>query len=489
MNNETMMQYFEWYLFPDTLHWKKAAAQADKLSEAGFTALWLPPAYKGSSGVFDVGYAVYDTYDLGEFDQKNTIPTKYGSKDEYIEAIHKLQETGIKVYADIVLNHRIGADDLEQIEARKVNAKNRLQIESEEKLISAWTKFTFPGRKGQYSSFTYNWKHFDGSDWDDKSCEKAIYMFEGKNWETLVDGEYANYDYLMGADLDMSHPEVMNELLNWGKWYLDTTLVDGFRLDAVKHIRFTFFTEWLHELRVYTKKELFSFGEYWSGNVNDLQNYLHVCGYCMSLFDVPLHYHFYEASIGNGSYDMRNLLKDTLVQNQPVYAITFVDNHDTQPGQSLQSFVDAWFKPLAYAVILLREGGFPCVFYGDLYGIPHDKILPVALLPLLIYIRKHFAYGPQHDYFDHEHIVGWSREGDEEHNKSGLAVVLSDGLSGEKHMYIGTHYAGHDFRDISKSHSDPVTIQPDGTGVFPVGDGNLSIWLTWEAYEKTNNDI
>lgn len=65
-------------------------------------------------------------------------------------------------------------------------------------------------------------------------------MFAGKEWDGEVDGEYANYDYLMGADIDMSNPKVLEELKAWGKWYLDVTKADGFRLDAVKHIRFSF---------------------------------------------------------------------------------------------------------------------------------------------------------------------------------------------------------------------------------------------------------
>ena len=64
-----------------------------------------------------------------------------------------------------------------------------------------------------------------------------------------MDGENGNYDYLMGADLDMGNPEVVAELDRWGEWYWNETGVDGFRLDAVKHIRFTFFTHWLEALR------------------------------------------------------------------------------------------------------------------------------------------------------------------------------------------------------------------------------------------------
>lgn len=104
--NKIMMQDFEWYLKPDKSHWKRVAAEAERLKKNGVTAVWLPPAYKGASGVNDVGYAVYDLYDLGEFNQKGTVETKYGSKDEYLSAIKTLQECGIEVLADIVLGHR-----------------------------------------------------------------------------------------------------------------------------------------------------------------------------------------------------------------------------------------------------------------------------------------------------------------------------------------------------------------------------------------------
>ncbi len=105
MNNETMMQYFEWYLANDGLWWKRCAAKAESMAAHGITRVWLPPAYKGTSQE-DVGYGVYDMYDLGEFDQKGTIRTKYGTKDEYIEAIKAFHDQGIKVLADIVLEQK-----------------------------------------------------------------------------------------------------------------------------------------------------------------------------------------------------------------------------------------------------------------------------------------------------------------------------------------------------------------------------------------------
>lgn len=55
-----------------------------------------PPAYKGHQGREDVGYGVYDLYDLGEFDQKGSVPTKYGTREEYLSAIRALQARGLK---------------------------------------------------------------------------------------------------------------------------------------------------------------------------------------------------------------------------------------------------------------------------------------------------------------------------------------------------------------------------------------------------------
>ena len=71
--NGVMMQYFQWDLPADQTLWNELKADAAKLKTAGVTAVWLPPAYKSANGATDVGYAVYDLYDLGEFDQKGSI--------------------------------------------------------------------------------------------------------------------------------------------------------------------------------------------------------------------------------------------------------------------------------------------------------------------------------------------------------------------------------------------------------------------------------
>jgi len=196
----------------------------------------------------------------------------------------------------------------------------------------------------------------------------SIYKFYGKHWDEEVDKEYGNFDYLMGADIDLNNFDVINELKKWGIWFLNTTGVDCFRLDAIKHIRTDFFVEWLNYLRQNTGKELFAVGEYWSADVKLLNKYINETKGNMSLMDVALHFNFYRASTSDGEFNMSSIFEDTLVGTNPKKAVTFVDNHDTQLNQALESWVLDWFKPLAYSLILLRKDGLPCVFYGDYYG-------------------------------------------------------------------------------------------------------------------------
>ena len=118
--NGTMLQGFSWYLDADGGHWRRLAEDAQLFADNGITAVWLPPAYKGMAGANDVGYGVYDTYDLGEFDQKGSVRTKYGTREEYLAAIDAIHAAGMQAVADVVLDHRMGADGTERVRATEV---------------------------------------------------------------------------------------------------------------------------------------------------------------------------------------------------------------------------------------------------------------------------------------------------------------------------------------------------------------------------------
>lgn len=479
--NGTMMQYFEWDLPDDGKHWQRLKEEAPKLSEIGITAVWIPPATKGT-GTNDVGYGAYDLYDLGEFDQSGTVRTKYGTKEELHEAIQACHEHGIDVYADVVLNHKAHADHPERFKAVPVAEDDRNKEIGPVREIEGWTGFDFPGRNNKYSDFNWHWYHFTGVDYDNLTGESGVFQIkgDGKDWapDDAVDSEHGNYDYLMYADIDYAHPEVIEETKKWVKWFIEETQIDGIRIDAAKHIDENFIDELIDFIRGEFGNDFFFVAEYWDGEYNNLISFMDEQGYDTHVFDTLLHFNFKEISDGTADVDARKLIDGSLQMSNPTLAVTFVDNHDTQPGQALESFIGDWFKPIAYGIILLSSYGYPCVFYGDYYGMggqPPVEGLP-EMIEKLLYLRKNHAYGRQDGYLDHHTVIGFTRMGNEEHPEP-MAVLLSNGDAGEKSMYVGKDHAGREFYDYLGHHDHTVTVDEEGSAVFETKAGSISAWI------------
>lgn len=490
MTPGTMLQSFHWYMPNDGNFWKQIKKEAPRLKSLGFSSIWFPPAYKGSGGANSEGYDPYDLYDLGEFDQKGSVRTKFGTRRQYMNAIDAIHATGMHVIVDIVLNHKAGGDELEKITVVKVDEENRTKVISAPFEIEAFTKFTFPGRAGKYSKFIWDYMCFSGVDHANDLNENGIFRIlngYGDSWQEMISEEKGNYDFLMFNDIDFRNESVQKELIDWAKWYWYQKNFDGVRLDAVKHITPSFYLQWLRELRKSTGKEIFAVGEYWApGYLSLLLKYIEATEGEMSLFDASLQQNFHIASQRGNEYDMRKIFDETLLKAMPEKAVTVVANHDTQPLQALEAPVEAWFKPIAYATILLREEGYPCIFYPDLYGAHYkDKgkdgsdqeiwLQKIEELEPLLKARCNHAFGTQREYFDHANCVGWIREGDEEH--SGCAVMISNGESGNKNMEIGARYAGKKFVDLLHKRHEEVEINNEGWGNFFAPSGSVSVWV------------
>jgi alpha-amylase len=449
--------------------------------------LWLPPATKGGSQ-WDVGYGIYDLFDLGEFDQKGTVATKYGTRAELEAAIVTCHAAGMQIYADTVFNHKMWADAAENYAATPYDPANRTSALEGEQPIQAWTHYRFDKRAGQHSSMQWHWYHFDAVDHNQlRPGYNAIWKTQGASFEINVDLEKGNYDYLMGCDLNINHPEVRGELKYWGRWMHDTLKVDGYRLDAIKHISSDFFLDWIDDLDQHAQHAHFVVGEYWTYDLPALSWYAANSGGRMHLFDAPLHRNFHEASRSGGNYDMRRLLDGSLMQTMPSLAVTLVENHDTQPLQSLESVVESWFKPLAYAFILLRDQGYPCVFYADYYGAhykgkknndgPEYEIWLTShrfLIDRFLLARTHCSYGPQYDYIDHFNTIGWTRLGTPGHPRA-MAVLMSDGPAGNKWMEVGKRNTA--FRDLTGHIRETITTNGDGWAEWRCPGGSVSVWV------------
>jgi len=305
--------------------WPFVRERVAELKQAGFTALWLPPASKGLSQK-GMGYDPYDYYDLGEFDQKGGVATWFGTKSDLLLMIERCHDAGIEVYADLVLNHSSGADEQEF---------NPITGEM------VWTRF-----RPRSDRFPRDWNSFHPSDfesWDDAT-------FEGM------------------PDLCHRNPAVYGALLGYAKWLVEEIGIDGFRYDMVKG-----YGGWMvNAIQEYrycrdgaSYRKPFGVVEHWSDHAT-IMKYVNGVNYFsdneVSAFDFPLRYRL-KALCDTPDFDLREITRGGTVQAAaPFLAVTFVENHDTARSDPLVRD-----KMLAYAYILTHEG-YPCVFWQDYYN-------------------------------------------------------------------------------------------------------------------------
>lgn len=309
--NGVMLQGFHWFLKRDAFPgsngrslWKFLGDEADHLRRVGVDAVWIPPASKAAFGRGNsVGYDIYDHFDLGEFARHGDPErrTKYGSRGELLDCVRALRGGGrrIQVYADVVLNHKVGGGEDEYWAAVRVDKERRNWerwgdgFEEGEIDVRAYTKFDHAERGGAHSAFRWGARHFDSVDtaykirqrgvtFDDPK-DKYVYRFlyneEGylpreKRFESWVSLEKGNYDYLTGCDLDYGRHDVREEMKYWGEWLARELELDGVRLDAVKHVCADYVREWLGHVRWKSGRELFAVAEYIAGDMGPLHAYI-----------------------------------------------------------------------------------------------------------------------------------------------------------------------------------------------------------------------
>lgn len=475
MENPVILQTFYWEMntgkysqeYPEEANlWKLLQKRAEEIAEAGFNFLWFPPANKGAGGKDDVGYGTYDLWDLGEFEQKGTLATKYGTKKELKAAVEKLHQYKLQLLYDTVLNHRLGADEKE-----KVKLKNGEEAE-------VWTKFNFAGRENKYSSLKLDWKVFDGVDWDERSQRAGKFLFHCKEWDQSYED-----DYLMGADIDYENDKIKKDVINWGKWIVNEIGFDGFRFDAIKHIDNNMIHDFIEKVDKSTDKDLFFIGEAWVNNPETLTDYLNTVGQDrLHVFDFPLRESFVELMRGN--LDLRWLGDKGLV-NQKEFknkAITFVDNHDTERDGKNEYGTESisYRKMQAYCYILMRQDGVPTVFWKDyyIYGLKNR-------IDTLIEARKRFAYGDAYESEENDkNTYSYIRSGSREKENSGLVMMITQHENEELiEKKINTGQPEQKYYDFTANVEGSVITDADGNGIFKVkgraADG-YSVWVPAE---------
>lgn len=309
-----MLQGFYWNSY-DATNWKNLESQADELSQY-FKLIWVPQS--GNCGAESMGYD-----DLYWFDNYNSA---FGSEQELRSMISTFRQKGLYTIADVVINHR--------------------------KTLSNWVDFP----KETYNGTTYQLLSTDICK-DDCNGETAAWA--KKNGYELSQNNDTGEGASFARDLDHNSLNVQQNV----KAYLDFLLHDlgysGVRYDMVKGYapRFT---------GIYNAaaKPEFSVGEYFDGDKQNLVNWINgtkVDGTIQSAaFDFATRYAVRDAV---NTKNWKNLANASLARDPEFarYAITFVENHDTQvrsdnPQDPIRQ------DTLAANAYILAMPGTPCVF-------------------------------------------------------------------------------------------------------------------------------
>lgn len=368
--SDVFMQGFYWNSTPGGIWWDSLASLSTRLASAGFSAVWFPSSSKGAGGGMSMGYDPYDHYDFGDYNQKGSLETRFGSKSELKNAIDAYHAVGMQVFADAVVRHMMGGEQKVPYECRPLNNGNYIVPDS------AYMLFQYPSGSGRF-----------------KKTAASFYPNSQNCW---VDPLFVQTDpiFRFGEWLDHNKQSVKDSLIAWGRYLRQELGYDGFRLDAVKSINPAFMAQWLNG----SNPGGYAVAELW-GSTSEIGNWLQVAKYQnganVSMFDFPLRYNLRDmCNTTNGGFNMNNLDGAGLINSgfSGFDVSTFLENHDFDrkgwDGQIDNGHDPVIYdKALGYAYILFSEGR-PSVFFKDYvdYGVG-------GKIDTLIWIRQNFLGG------------------------------------------------------------------------------------------------
>jgi glycosidase len=312
----------------------------DTFDDLGITGIWLMPVMQSPS---------YHGYDITDF---YTIENDYGTNKDFKKLIEEAHKRGIRVIIDLVLNH---------ISKEHPWFKNGVAANSTYHNWFIWAEKE-PGFKGP---------------WGQKVWHSAGDLFYyGIFWEGMPDLNYRN-------------PDVTKEMYSVARFWLNEMGVDGFRLDAIRHL----FEEadvqvdvkethnWLRNFFTFYKgiaPQAMSVGEIWA-DTETIARYN-----TGDQLDLVFHFDFAEAilkSVKSGSSDAIASLQLVTKMKFPRYRYaTFITNHDQ--NRVLNQLGGDIEKAKLAAAILLTSPGVPFIYYGEEIGMTGQKPDPKIRTPM-----------------------------------------------------------------------------------------------------------
>ncbi|MBC8097672.1 MAG: hypothetical protein H7Y43_17870, partial [Akkermansiaceae bacterium] len=227
-----MLQYFE-------AEWDEIYQRIPEIAEIGYDALWTPsPCKAPQAGTIkwgNVGYSLYDRFDIGDIPQRGTLATRYGTRGDLRNMVDHLHFSDVKVFPDIVFNHNGNGPDYRTYPGMKPND------------FHVWQNANEPGgwrRAGRMTAYDDISNGYGGT-----FKEELVSLID---IVTEPDGRFSNGSPNYAAEpapfirhpgrLDLypygppSAENVRQMLGRWTAWLGNAMDYDGFRLDAAKHV-------------------------------------------------------------------------------------------------------------------------------------------------------------------------------------------------------------------------------------------------------------
>ena len=312
-----MLQGFYWDSFNET-RWTRLQSQADELSEF-FKLVWIPQS--ADCGGTSMGYD-----DLYWFTNYNS---SFGTESQLRSMINTFKEKGIGTIADVVVNHR--------------------------KSNNGW--FGFPSEI--YKGVTYSMSSTDVCSTDDGGKAKA----EANRLGVQLGNPDTGEDWDGMRDLDHTSANVQKCVKAYVKMLLDDLGYIGFRYDMVKG--YSAYYTGMYNAHSGTE---FSVGEYWDGNLQAVKNWIDGTKINevvqSAAFDFPFRYVIRDA-VNNNRWTGLSASSSkglNMASAYKRYAVTFVENHDTQYRDANNQNDPIRNNVEAANAFLLAMPGTPCIF-------------------------------------------------------------------------------------------------------------------------------
>jgi glycosidase len=308
----------------------------DHVKELGANAIWFMPIMPSPS---------YHKYDVTDY---KAVHPDYGTMDDFKKLIREAHKKDIKIVIDLIINH--------------TSSEHPWFLESKSSRDNPYRDYYVWAQKDTIADF----------------INKKTITLDSDNirqWHDPGFGEDYYYGFFYGGmpDLNFDNPKVREEIYEIGRFWLEEVGVDGFRLDAAKHIfpddrpedNHLFWKEFRQKMQA-IKPDVYLVGEVYDKK-EIVAPYLPGLP---ALFNFDFHYTLIEAYQKEDGMLLAKKQKEILDFYQNITKdfidATFSSNHD-QPR--LLNSLDQNPRKMKQAInILMTMPGAPYLYYGEEIG-------------------------------------------------------------------------------------------------------------------------